>query len=40
MIEFKIFDNYAFMGLDDADTRVFDLSLAPKFVAIQFQLVF
>ncbi len=34
------FINDAFMGLDDADTRVFDLSLAPKFVAIQFQLVF
>ncbi|MCH7509406.1 MAG: phosphatase PAP2 family protein, partial [Proteobacteria bacterium] len=34
------FINDAFMGLDASDTRAFDLSLAPEFVAIQFQLVF
>ena len=34
------FINDAFMGLDASATRAFDLSLAPEFVAIQFQLVF
>jgi len=34
------FINDAFMGLDESDTKAFDLSLAPEFVGIQFQLGF
>ena len=34
------FINDAFIGLDRSDDKAFDLSLAPDFVAIQFQLVF
>lgn len=34
------FINDAFLGLDTSATKAFDLSLAPEFVAIQFQLVF
>lgn len=34
------FINDAFIGLDRSDTKAFDLSLAPEFVGIQFQLGF
>ena len=34
------FINDAFIGLDESDTKAFDLSLAPEFVGIQFQLGF
>lgn len=34
------FINDAFIGLDRSDDKAFDLSLAPDFIAIQFQLVF
>ncbi len=34
------FINDAFMGLGESDTKSLDLSLAPEFVAIQFQIIF
>jgi hypothetical protein len=37
---FAAFINDAFMGLKESDAKAINLSLAPEFIAIQFQIIF